>query len=66
MVNTLIRLALVALFSFLVHDIQLIVGGKHKKFKFSIDDWVFAALNIYLDILNIFLQLLGSSNSQNN
>ena len=33
---------------YLVYDTQLIVGGAHKKFQFSVDDYVFAALNIYL------------------
>ena len=39
----------VVLFSlYLVYDTQLIVGGQHKKFQFTVDDYVFAALNIYL------------------
>jgi len=47
------------LFSFyIVYDTQLIVGGKHKKHQFGVDDYVFAALNIYLDIINLFLYLL--------
>lgn len=50
------------LFSFyIVYDTQLIIGGGHKH-QFGIDDYVFAALNIYLDIINLFiyiLQLLG-------
>ncbi|CAD7963726.1 unnamed protein product [Amoebophrya sp. A120] len=46
------------LFSFyIIYDTQLIMGGKHKV-QFSIDDYVFAALNIYMDILNLFLDLL--------
>ncbi len=49
----------VVLFSFyLVYDIQLIMGGKHNRYRFSIDEWVFAALNIYLDIINIFVRIL--------
>lgn len=43
---------------YLVYDTQLIVGGKHQKFQFSIDDYCFAALNLYIDIVNIFLYLL--------
>lgn len=47
------------LFSFyIVYDTQLIVGGKHKKHSFGVDDYVFAALNIYLDIINLFVYLL--------
>jgi FtsH-binding integral membrane protein len=51
------------LFSFyIVYDTQLIMGGNHKKHQFAIDDYCWAALNIYLDIINLFiyiLQLLG-------
>jgi FtsH-binding integral membrane protein len=43
---------------FIVYDTQMIVGGKHKKHQFSIDDYVFAALNIYLDIINLFIYIL--------
>jgi len=54
----------VLLFMFyIVHDTQLIVGGAHRKHAFSVDDYVFAALNLYLDIINLFmyiLQILGN------
>mmetsp|Transcript_11351 Transcript_11351/g.25225 ORF Transcript_11351/g.25225 Transcript_11351/m.25225 type:complete len:249 (+) Transcript_11351:52-798(+) len=48
------------LFSFfLVYDTQLIVGGKHERASsFSLDDYVLAALAIYMDIIQIFLYLL--------
>lgn len=42
---------------YIVFDTQLICGGKHKQ-SFGVDDYVFAALNIYLDIINLFLYLL--------
>ncbi|GFR39759.1 hypothetical protein Agub_g243 [Astrephomene gubernaculifera] len=52
----------VFLFSmYLVFDLQLLMGGF--KYELSADEYVFAALNLYLDIINIFLyllQLLGS------
>jgi FtsH-binding integral membrane protein len=41
--------------------LQLIVGGEHRR-AFGLDDYVFAALNVYLDIINLFmftLQLLN-------
>ena len=49
---------------YLIYDTQLIMG----KFgnEYSIDDYIFAALNLYLDIINLFLyilQILGASNS---
>lgn len=48
------------LFSFyLVYDTQLIVGGKHKQHKLNVDEYVFAALSLYLDIINLFLYILS-------
>lgn len=46
------------LFSFyLVYDTQLMMGGKHK-YSLSPEEYIFAALNLYLDIINIFLYIL--------
>tara|TARA_B100001057_G_C22014384_1_gene631056 strand:- start:15 stop:164 length:150 start_codon:yes stop_codon:yes gene_type:complete len=36
-----------------------IIGGKHKKYTYSLDDYVFAALSLYLDIINLFLYILS-------
>lgn len=47
------------LFSFyIIHDTQLIMGGKHTSTSFSIDDYCFACLTIYLDIINLFIFIL--------
>jgi len=47
----------VILFSFyLLFDTQLIMGGK--RYSIDIDDYIMAAMILYLDIINIFLQLL--------
>lgn len=43
---------------YIVYDTQLIIGGEHKAHKFTVDDYVFAALNLYLDIIQLFLRLL--------
>ncbi|OII77728.1 hypothetical protein cand_015440 [Cryptosporidium andersoni] len=43
---------------YIVYDTQLIIGGKHRKYKFSIDDYIFATLSLYLDIVNICAYLL--------
>ncbi len=43
---------------YLVYDTQLIVGGDHKSYQFDMDDYVLAALVIYLDIINLFILLL--------
>jgi len=50
---------------YLVYDIQMMMGGKHK-YSISPEEYIFAALNLYLDIVNIFmyiLMLIGASRS---
>merc|ERR1719277_1947171 len=42
---------------FLVYDTQLIIGGKHKH-QFGTDDYIMACLNLYIDIIQLFLFLL--------
>lgn len=45
-------------FSFaIVYDTQMIVKGNHK-YQFGNDDHVFAAITLYLDIINLFIYLL--------
>lgn len=44
---------------YLVFDTQLILGGKHRKYEVSPEEYVFAALNLYLDIVSLFLLLLN-------
>jgi len=43
---------------YIIYDTQLIVGGTHKKVQFEVDDYCLAALNLYLDVINLFLYLL--------
>lgn len=57
--NTVWCLLGATLFSFyLICDTQMILGGKHRKYQFSEDDYIFAALVLYLDIINLFLYIL--------
>ena len=42
---------------YLVIDTQLMLGGKHN-YAISPEEYIFAALNLYLDIINIFLYIL--------
>ncbi|XP_059788756.1 protein lifeguard 2-like [Balaenoptera ricei] len=47
---------------YLVMDVQLMVGGRHHHSDLHPEEYVFAALNIYMDIINLFLfilQLIG-------
>lgn len=42
---------------YLVYDTQMMMGGKHK-YSISPEEYIFAALNLYLDIVNIFMYIL--------
>ena len=42
---------------YLVFDTQLMMGGKHK-YSISPEDYILAALNLYMDIINLFLMIL--------
>ncbi|XP_026841019.1 protein lifeguard 1 isoform X2 [Drosophila persimilis] len=42
---------------YLVYDTQLMLGGNHK-YSISPEEYIFAALNLYLDIVNIFMYIL--------
>jgi protein lifeguard len=43
---------------FLAHHTKLIVGGKHSKYRMNEKDYVFGAMALYVDIINIFLNIL--------
>lgn len=48
----------VFLFSiYLIYDTQMMMGGKHK-YSISPEEYIFAALNLYLDIVQIFMYIL--------
>jgi len=42
---------------YLIYDTQMMIGGSHK-FSISPEEYIFAAIAIYLDILNLFLHIL--------
>ncbi|EDW64379.2 uncharacterized protein Dvir_GJ22864, isoform A [Drosophila virilis] len=50
-------LGLIIFSLYLVYDIQLMVGGRRNEF--SEDDYIIAALGIYIDIIYIFIMILG-------
>jgi len=44
---------------YIIYDTQMIVGGKHSRsHEFSIDDYAFAAISLYMDIVQLFLYIL--------
>lgn len=48
---------------YIVYDTQIMMGGNHK-YKLSPEEYVFAALNLYLDIINLFLFILEMMRSK--
>ncbi|XP_071945176.1 protein lifeguard 1-like [Antedon mediterranea] len=50
---------------YIVIDTQLMMGGSHK-YSLSPEEYIFAALNLYLDIINLFLYVLMLVNSARN
>lgn len=42
---------------YLVYDTQMMIGGKHK-YSISPEEYIFAALSLYLDVINIFIYIL--------
>ena len=50
---------------YLVYDTQMMMGGNHK-YALDPEEYIFAALNIYLDVINLFtyiLMIVGGSRS---
>ncbi|XP_077497204.1 protein lifeguard 2-like isoform X2 [Amblyomma americanum] len=48
---------------FIVMDTQLITGGSNRRYAISAEDYIFGALTLYLDIINLFLSVLNIMNS---
>jgi FtsH-binding integral membrane protein len=44
--------------AFLAYHTKLITAGKHSKYRMNEKDYVFGAMSLYNDIINIFLYLL--------
>lgn len=42
---------------YIIYDTQMMIGGDHK-YSISPEEYVFAALNLYMDIVNLFLYIL--------
>ncbi|XP_033320919.2 glutamate NMDA receptor-associated protein 1 lifeguard isoform X1 [Megalopta genalis] len=42
---------------YLIYDTQIMLGGEHK-YAISPEEYIFAALNLYLDVINIFIYIL--------
>jgi len=53
----------VFLFSmYIVYDMQLVLGGKHKRgLRFGVDDYVIATISLFTDFLIVFTLIMGAS-----
>jgi len=49
----------------IVYDTQIMIGGKHK-YSISPEEYIFAALNLYVDIIRLFLYILAIVGKSNN
>lgn len=43
---------------YIVYDVQMLAGGKHTSVQLSTDEYVVGAIQVYLDVINLFLHLL--------
>jgi FtsH-binding integral membrane protein len=48
--------------TYLAYDTQKIVGGKHHKHAYSPKEYILAALNLYQDIISLFMQIVSILN----
>ena len=51
---------------YLAFDTQMIIGGKHHKRQYGQNEYILAALNIYQDALNLFIQIMKILAKSNN
>lgn len=56
-----VALALVVFSAYVVHDVQVILRGKHRRFEFGVDDAPLAALAVLTDFVALFAVALGLS-----
>lgn len=60
LIDNIISGALAVLFaSYMAFDTQKIVGGKHHKYSYSQKEYILAALNLYQDVINFFMQIMS-------
>ncbi len=51
---------------YLAYHTKMIVGGKHTKYRMNDKDYVFGAMALYVDIVNIFLHILALLGDERN
>jgi FtsH-binding integral membrane protein len=57
--DNIVSAGLAILFAFYIsYDTQMIVGGRHHKYAYSQKEYILAALNLYQDLINMFLEIV--------
>ncbi|KAG1714378.1 Protein lifeguard 1 [Nymphon striatum] len=64
-IMTIIYSALIALvfMAFLAYDTQLVIGGSNRKYSLGPEEYINGALQLYMDIVQIFLAILSLTSS---
>jgi FtsH-binding integral membrane protein len=44
--------------TYMAYDVQKIVGGKHHKHQYGQREYILAAMNLYQDVINFFIQMM--------
>jgi len=52
-------LAAVVFSMFLVFDTQMVVGGQKRRYQLSPEEYIYGALQLYVDVVNLFIIILG-------
>ena len=50
---------------YIIFDTQMMMGGKHK-YALDPEEYIFASLNLYLDVINLFMYILSIIGQANN
>lgn len=51
---------------YIAYDTQMIVGGKHRKKQYHPDQYIDAAMSLYLDAINLFMEIMRIMGKQKN
>jgi FtsH-binding integral membrane protein len=43
---------------YIAYDTKQIIGGTHSKYSYSENEYILAAMNLYQDVLNLFIQIM--------
>jgi FtsH-binding integral membrane protein len=58
-----LALVLILVSMYIVYDVQLVLGGKHR-LRFSVDDYIVATISLFSDFLLVFGAILGAMGQQ--